>query len=800
MKKFLKVISLSIAAIAFFSCEKEASIQESPVSDNVKVVKFSTTPITKTVFGTPSGNTLPTLWTANHGVALSLNLGSTKESSTPAVADGGVTANFEVELEDDKSGDYSFYAVSPYEAVVSINSNYKSVLVNFPTAQTPTATSPDELAQILYGKYAAGSTFPASVTMDFEHLSAYGKISFSNLSLAEGETIASVSLTAAENWAGRYYYYAENHDTFSKGDFAANSASKTITIHTTSATDIWFGCAPVDLGGKKVDVVITTNTGSTYSKTITIPAGKAFTSGKVNAFTINMNGITSDDAVVYTLVENVADLSADSKVIIVAADADVAISTTQNNNNRGQAAIIKSGKTISSPGADVQIFTLKAGTTSGTWAFYTGTGYIYAASSEKNNLRTEETLSANSSWAITISGGATSVVAAGTNTRNTLQYNSNNTVFSCYGSASQGAVAIYKEGSGSSTPVTPVATTISLTKGETSSDPIEVSAGNTVDLSTYVTTNNTAGVQTYTSSVASSIATLSGSVVTGVAEGGPFEVVLNIAASEGFEASEAKTIYVTVTAAQTLVAGSESFDLSKKTYTAGTNEVTWDGNSVTIHNSGNNAANYLGGDANNRTSSRFYSGNELVITPKSGYTITSIVFTATTNNFATELKESQWSNATVSANGTTVTVTPTKGSTPISATIGGTCGFTRIVVNYMSASGSGSGGEDGSTQVNFTPSDFDGQGTSGTGSSVSATKNGVTVSSDKGYGTTQFRVYSEGKLTISAGTNTITDIAFTFSGSYNGGLEESYTNVNASSKEFTLSSQARIMSITVTYE
>ena len=118
----------------------------------------------------------------------------------------------------------------------------------------------------------------------------------------------------------------------------------------------------------------------------------------------------------------------------------------------------------------------------------------------------------------------------------------------------------------------------------------------------------------------------------------------------------------------------------------------------------------------------------------------------------------------------------------------------------MSASGSGSGGEDGSTQVNFTPSDFDGQGTSGTGSSVSATKNGVTVSSDKGYGTTQFRVYSGGKLTISAGTNTITDIAFTFSGSYNGGLEEAYTNVNASSKEFTLSSQARIMSITVTYK
>lgn len=461
MKQIIKALALPIVAITAFSCAKETPVQETPATEIVKVVHFSTAPITKTVFGTPSGSTLPTLWTANHEVALSLNLGSKKQSSAPVVNEGGATANFEAEIVDDKSGSYSFYAISPYDAVVGVNSSYKSINVNFPTAQTPSATSPDELAQILYGEYAAGSTFPTSVTMEFKHLSAYGKISFSNLSLAEGESIASVSLTASENWAGRYYYYAEDHDTFSKGDFAANSASKTITIHTTSSSDIWFGCAPVDLGGKTVDVVITTNTGSTYSKTITIPAGKAFTSGNVNAFTINMNGITADDAVVYTLVENVADLSADNKVIIVAADADVAISTTQNSNNRGQAAITKSGKTISSPGADVQIFTLKAGTASGTWAFYTGTGYIYAASSKSNHLKTEETLSGNSSWVITISGGATSVVAAGTNTHNTLQYNSGSSIFSCYGSASQGAVAIYKEGSGSSTPSTTPAITLS---------------------------------------------------------------------------------------------------------------------------------------------------------------------------------------------------------------------------------------------------------------------------------------------------------------------------------------------------
>ena len=44
-------------------------------------------------------------------------------------------------------------------------------------------------------------------------------------------------------------------------------------------------------------------------------------------------------------------------------------------------------------------------------------------------------------------------------------------------------------------------------------------------------------------------------------------------------------------------------------------------------------------------------------------------------------------------------------------------------------------------EVSFAPSDFTGQGTSGSGSAMSATKSGVTVSISKGYGTTEIRAY-----------------------------------------------------------
>ena len=100
--------------------------------------------------------------------------------------------------------------------------------------------------------------------------------------------------------------------------------------------------------------------------------------------------------------------------------------------------------------------------------------------------------------------------------------------------------------------------------------------------------------------------------------------------------------------------------------------------------------------------------------------------------------------------------------------------------------------------ASFAPSNFSGQGTSGTGSAISATVDGVTFACNKGYGTTQIRCYSGGKVTISS-SNTITAISFTFSGSYTGGLETSYTNLSTTSWEKTFSSQARITACTVTY-
>ena len=462
MKKvIILIVSILAASLAVISCQKE---EVSNTNLDEKNVSFSALSIeTRTAFGEPSGKTYPTLWTNNDSkVKLSLNYASVKDAAVNPSADFK-SATFGGSFHDDESGAYTFLALSPASSYVSISDAYSSWNVNINTTQTPLSNSVDESAQILAAASEEFSEFPDKVSLSFKHVTAYGKISLSNLSLPNSASVASVSLTAAENWAGRWYYYPKTNTV------SESSASKTITLQTSSTSDIWFACAPVDLGGKTVEVVVTTNTGSTYKKTITIPAGKKFEAGKIASFTVDMQGIVPDDAVVFKRVENVSDLTLNSEVIIVSSTADFALSTTQNTNNRASASIQKTtdseGKAIiTSPGNDVQVLTIGNGRNGGTYSLSTGSGFLCAASSSNNYLRTEETLDANGSWAISINEGIATIVATGSYTRNHIRFN--NPSFACYqtGSTTGTAVNIYKKsgtGSGTINPKTPSSLTIS---------------------------------------------------------------------------------------------------------------------------------------------------------------------------------------------------------------------------------------------------------------------------------------------------------------------------------------------------
>ena len=140
---------------------------------------------------------------------------------------------------------------------------------------------------------------------------------------------------------------------------------------------------------------------------------------------------------------DVSQLEVGDKIIIVAKTGDFALGTMQNTSNRSVASIEKSDNTATVTD-DVQVITLENGIHENTFAFYVGTGYLYAPSSSSNHLKTRADINENASWSIEIdSSNIANIVAQGESSRNVLMYNSGNEIFSCYAS-SQEAVVIYK--------------------------------------------------------------------------------------------------------------------------------------------------------------------------------------------------------------------------------------------------------------------------------------------------------------------------------------------------------------------
>ena len=159
----------------------------------------------------------------------------------------------------------------------------------------------------------------------------------------------------------------------------------------------------------------------------------------------------SDDNITYNLVSNANELKVGDVIVIAASTEDYALSTNQKTNNRGAVAITKADNMITF-GDDVELITLERGTVDNTFALKVSSGYLYAASSSDNYLKTQSTINANASWLIDYTNGTGTIKAQGSNSRNDLKYNSSAKLFSCYASGQQ-AVQIYKKTGGQETTI-----------------------------------------------------------------------------------------------------------------------------------------------------------------------------------------------------------------------------------------------------------------------------------------------------------------------------------------------------------
>lgn len=447
------------------SCAKEVTTTIAE-TEPVTTVFTARSNETRTVFGEKDNGGYPVLWTNGTVKAiLSYTLTNDKGTSQSSSSqDADLTANatgsegtFSTTFSPDpQKSNYEYFAVSPSTAFYNYSGN--GVQIDIPDSQKPLASSVAENAQVLVAADSEGpyDELQSSIDFNFNHAVAYAKMTLTNLTIPEGATVTNYVVTASSNISGRWYY--------NDGVLTESTAKSSITIDPSNVSNgiVWFALAPADLRGGSLKISVNTSAG-VIEKNIQFPAGGAagkFQLGHVSPFSVNMAGIAPQNDVVYTLVENASELVLGCQVIIVANGSDnIAMSTAQNSNNRGSTTATKSAdfKTITNPSDDVQVFTLEKGSASNSFAFHcvngTVTGYIYAASSTKNYLRTQSDIDNNASWTISINDRAATIAAQGSNSRNLLKYNSSDNLFSCYASGQQ-SVWIYQKTDGGS-PVDP---------------------------------------------------------------------------------------------------------------------------------------------------------------------------------------------------------------------------------------------------------------------------------------------------------------------------------------------------------
>jgi hypothetical protein len=460
-----------MALLAAFSCTREEDWWQDEISRQarndkggrienpfVREVHFRAEQTdTKAQFGELENGAYPTLWTSNDSqVKLSLNYGTAVAADVIKSTDSR-SASFDASFDfSGVTGPYTFYSVSPASAAIALSPSREAWKVTIPSVQTPSAGSVDEAGIILAStsvEYVSISDV-SDVDLYFTHLTAYGRMSLSNLALGSGEAVSAVELTVTTPIVGDWYW---NTAGTSITDYGASS---TLTINTTRTTDIWFACAPVDVSGELMTVTVFTNLGY-YEQLVEFPADRQFTAGQAAVFSVNMNGADytaysggapSGD---FTLVTDASTLAAGDEIIITNIDADKALgpASTGSTAYRQAVTVGSEGSILTSLGS-ATVLTLRAGSVSGTWALDTGNGYL-APTGSKNSLGTSSSISDVSSWAISIVGGEAAISAqSGTYYRLLYNYNQGSgSRFSAYGSSSTlPKPAIYSRSTGGSAP------------------------------------------------------------------------------------------------------------------------------------------------------------------------------------------------------------------------------------------------------------------------------------------------------------------------------------------------------------
>ena len=168
-----------------------------------------------------------------------------------------------------------------------------------------------------------------------------------------------------------------------------------------------------------------------------------------------------DNDIIYSLVTDAASLAAGDVIILVGENVIpgdpeqgtedqvtyYGLGTNQKSNNREAVTVTHNNDGTFTGNNFLQEITLEEAES--TWLFNVGTGYLFAASSKANQMKTEDEADDNAKATIAIAEDGATIIFQGENTRNHLRFNFNNgaPIFSAYAETSTMPLPkIYRKG------------------------------------------------------------------------------------------------------------------------------------------------------------------------------------------------------------------------------------------------------------------------------------------------------------------------------------------------------------------
>lgn len=463
MKKFILSLGLIATAFGLTNCTKNEEVN--PVVETKGDFAIYASTETRT-----ANDGLNTVWSTGddmsvfHAVTDGKTYTKDGQFKLQDVATGQFLGKVNGTL--DAEEEYDWYAMYPFDSYVPGPKNVSKgyMTIGCPATQTQTQTGNNSMAHIagknypLVGKaYAVPANQSPALAMT--HVATLLEFEVTN-SLEEAITVSEIKFTAPFALVGTFYIDFTDIDNITATLSGDSYTSKTATlivkngeaIEAGKSAKFYLPVAPFEAAAEaELSIEVNVTAGEkegTFTKEITLSNATSFGAGKIKNVKVNYNAelveVVNPLALSYTLVKDIAELNAGDYIVIASSATDgnaKVLGHYNRGNNCPAGAATISGGVITVNNAAI----LEVGKSGDYFTLYDAEkGYLYAASSSSNHLKAQSTVNDNAKWAISIASNYVATIKAqGSYTRNWLQYNSNSTLFSCYGSA-QASVYLYK--------------------------------------------------------------------------------------------------------------------------------------------------------------------------------------------------------------------------------------------------------------------------------------------------------------------------------------------------------------------